>query len=98
MKKFFTYGLMVLLTCLTSFVSVDEVISAIKNGSVSQLSKYFDNTIEITFTDKANTYSKSQGELVLKDFFSNNGVKDFEVVHKGENGGAQFIIGTLNTR
>ena len=87
-----------LMISLTSFVSVDEVISAIKNGSVSQLSKYFDNTIEITLTDKVNTYSKSQGELVLKDFFSNNEVKDFEIVHKGENGGAQFIIGTLNTK
>ena len=98
MKKFFTYASIVLLVCLTSFVSVDEVISAIKNGSVSQLSKYFDKTIEITLTDKANTYSKSQGELVLKDFFINNEVKDFEIVHKGENGGAQIIIGTLNTK
>ena len=41
MKKFFTYGLIVLFFCLSSFISVDEVISAIKNGSVSQLSKYF---------------------------------------------------------
>ena len=98
MKTVYTYGLILLLISLTSFVSADEVISYIKNGSVSQLSKYFDNTIEITLIDKANTYSKSQGELVLKDFFSNNEVKDFEIVHKGENGGAQFIIGTLNTK
>ena len=98
MKKFFTYGLIVLFFCLSSFISVDEVISAIKNGSVSQLSKYLDNTIEITFTDKSNTYSKSQAELVLKDFFNNNEVKGFELMHRGDNTNAQFLIGTLETK
>lgn len=98
MNGFLKYGLIVLLFCLTSFVSVDEVESAIKNGNASQLSKYFDNTIEITLTDKSNTYSKSQAELVLKDFFNNNVVKGFEIVHKGNNAGAQFIIGTLETK
>ena len=98
MKKFFTYGLIVLLFCLSSFISVDEVVSAIKNGSVSQLAKYLDNTIEITFTDKSNTYSKSQAELVLKDFFNNNEVKGFELMHRGDNTNAQFLIGTLETK
>ena len=83
---------------LSSFISVDEVVSAIKSGSVSQLSKYFDNTIEITFTDKSNTYSRSQAELVLKDFFTNNIVTGFEIVHKGDNSTAQFLIGTLDTK
>jgi len=82
---------------LSSFVSLDEVVNAIKKGNASQLSKFFDNTIEITVADKKNTYSKSQGELVLKDFFSNSSVKDFSIIHKGDNSGAQFIIGTLQT-
>ncbi len=98
MKKFLKYGLVLFLFFLSSFVSVDEVVSAIKNGNASQLSKYFDNTVEITVTDKSNTYSKSQAELVLKDFFNNNIVKNFDIVHKGDNTGAQFIIGTLNTK
>ena len=83
---------------LSSFVSLDEVVSAIKKGNASQLSKFFDNTIDITVEDKKNTYSKSQGELVLKDFFSNSAVKDFLIIHKGDNSGAQFIIGTLITK
>lgn len=98
MKKFLQYGAVVMVFFLSSFVSLDEVISAIKSGSASQLSKFFDNTIEITLPDKTNAYSKSQGELVLKDFFDNNGVKNFEVVHKGENSGAQYIVGTLDTK
>lgn len=98
MKKIITYGLLVLYFSLCSFVSVDEVLSAIKNGSASQLSKFFDNTIEISLQDKTNAYSKSQGELVLKDFFETNVVVNFEILHKGENAGAQFIIGKLDTK
>ena len=98
MKRYFTYCLIALLICSSSFVQVDDLVSAIKNGNASQLSKFFDNTVEIALPEKTNAYSKSQGELVLKDFFDNNGVKNFEVVQKGENAGAQFIIGTLNTR
>ena len=98
MKNILTYGPIVLLFFLSSFISVDEVVSAIKNGNASQLSKFFDNTIEITVSDKSNTYSKSQAELVVKDFFENNAVKDFEVLYKGDNGTAQFIIGKLATK
>ncbi len=98
MKNIITYISMVLLLFLSPFSSVDEVVSAIKNGSAAQLSKFFDNTIEITVSDKSNTYSKSQGELVVKDFFENNVVKDFEVMHKGNNAAAQFIVGTLKTK
>lgn len=98
MKKFLTYGIVALFFSLSSFISAEDVLVAIKNGSASQLSKFFDNTIEISLPDKTNAYSKSQGELVLKDFFDNNAVKSFEVIHKGENAGAQFFIGILETR
>jgi len=34
----------------------------------------------------------------LKDFFTSNPVKNFEILHKGENAGSQYCIGTLNTK
>ncbi|MEJ7672617.1 MAG: DUF4783 domain-containing protein [Chitinophagaceae bacterium] len=52
MTRFLKYGLIVLMFALSSFVSLDEVVSAIKTGNASQLSKFFDNTIEITVADK----------------------------------------------
>jgi hypothetical protein len=99
MKRFLTViasGL--LLSSFTLFSGLDDVINAMKSGNTDQIIKYFDNTIEITMPDKSNSYSKSQAELVLKDFFSSNPVKTFEVVHKGENGGSQYCIGTLVTK
>ncbi|HYK55893.1 MAG TPA: DUF4783 domain-containing protein, partial [Flavisolibacter sp.] len=52
----------------------------------------------ISLPDKSDSYSKTQAVIILKDFFTNNGVKGFDVIHKGDNGGSQFCIGTLQTR
>ncbi len=79
-------------------VGIDDVISAMKTGNSSQVAKYFDATVELSMPDKSNSYSKSQAELVLKDFFLSNPVKGFEVIHKGENAGSQYCIGTLVTK
>ena len=87
-----------LLSSFTIFSSIDEVISAMKAGNAADIAKFFDNTVEINMPDKSNSYSKSQAELVLKDFFSSHVVKSFTVIHKGENSGSQFCIGTLVTK
>ena len=87
-----------LLLISSSFIPVDDVAIALKNGSASQLSRYFDNTVEISLPDKTNSYSKSQAELVLRDFFNTNSVKSFELLHRGDNSGSQYCIGVLETR
>ncbi len=99
MKHFFT--LSILVAFLSSFVlrvGIDDVIAAMKTGNSSLVAKYFDNSVEISMPDKSNSYSKSQAELVLKDFFASNPVKSFEIIHKGENAGSQYCIGTLQTK
>ncbi|MGG9961591.1 DUF4783 domain-containing protein [Ferruginibacter sp. SUN106] len=99
MKRFFTlFVTTVLLSSFTFFLSIDEVVNALRAGDAAQIAKYFDNTVEITMPDKSNNYSKNQAEIILKDFFGNNGVKGFEIIHKGENSGSQYCIGTLVTR
>ena len=77
---------------------IDDVISAMKSGNASGVTKYFDSYVDITMPDKSSNYSKSQGELILKDFFGNNGVKTFEVKHKGNNDNGDYCIGTLQTK
>jgi hypothetical protein len=87
-----------LFTSFKPALSIDDVVNAMKTGNVAAMATYFDNTVEITLPDKGNSYSKSQAELVLKDFFNNNPVKGFTVIHKGENAGYQYCIGTLVTK
>lgn len=99
MKQFFTLlTAMVILSSFTLNLSIDEVVAGLKNGDAAQIARHFDNTVEITMPDKSNNYSKNQAEIVLKDFFTTNGVKGFEVIHKGENSGSQYCIGTLVTK
>ena len=99
MKKTLLFLSAFLITIL-SFAQggIDEVISAMKSGNASGVTKYFDNYVDITMPDKSSNYSKSQGELFLKDFFTNNGVKSFDVKHKGNNDSGDYCIGTLQTK
>lgn len=102
MKRFFTF--LFLLFTLSSFReqtgSIDDVIGALKAGNTGELARFIDDNsgMELELPDKSNSYSKPQAIQVLKDFFTNNGVKTFDVKHKGDNAGAQFCIGTLQTR
>ncbi len=77
---------------------IDEVIAAIKSGNVVHVASFFDNTVEITMPDKSNSYSRSQAELVLKDFFNTYAAKGFDVIHKGISSGSQYCIGTLRSK
>lgn len=97
MKALLTLFVIPLFALIIS-ISVDDVVSAIRNGDATEVAKYFDNTIEITLPDKSASYSKSQAEVVLRDFFTTNVVKAFEVQHKGEKAGSQFCIGSLQTK
>ena len=99
MKSFFTLlTVSLLMSSFTFFSSIDEVITAMKAGNSSEIAKFFDNTVEVNMPEKSNSYSKSQAELVLRDFFNTNTVKTFEIIHKGENAGSQYCIGTLVTK
>jgi len=87
-----------LLVSFTALVGINEVITGIKAGDAAQVAKHFDNTVEITLPEKSNSYSKSQAELILRDFFANNPVKSFTLLHQGDNAGSQYCIGTLVTK
>ncbi len=87
----------VLLVGFTAVAGLDDVINGIKTGNAVSVSKYFDNTVEITLAGKSNNYSKSQGEAILRDFFANNIVKSFTILHQGDAGASKFLIGNLIT-
>jgi hypothetical protein len=101
MKAILTTMLLSTLLVLSSFTqnnAIDEVIGALRSGNSNELSKFFDDNVELTLPEKRNSYSKAQAQLVVKDFFSNNNVKGFELKHKGDDShGGHFCIGTLQT-
>lgn len=78
--------------------SIEQVLVALRTGNATELAKYFDSRVDISLPNKSDNYSRNQAEMILKDFFASNEVKNFIVKHKGENNGSQFCIGLLQTR
>jgi hypothetical protein len=101
MKAIFTSLLVAGLVVFSSFAqsdNIDGVIGALRSGNAAELAKYFDENVELTLPVKSDSYSKAQAQVIIKDFFSNNGVRTFELKHKGDSPGGHYCIGTLQTK
>ena len=96
MKKLLLF-IFIISLCSFSYISFTEVINAFKSGNSSEVAQYLDNSVEITLSHKSKSYSKNQASLVLRDFFNENPVKNFEVIHQSENESSAYCIGTLIT-
>jgi hypothetical protein len=101
MKKLLGMALVAISIGLFSFqvaISIEDVISAMRVGNASKLSEYFDARVDVSLPGRSDNYSKSQAEMILKDFFHSNKVRSFDVKHRGENkDGSLFCVGTLET-
>lgn len=76
----------------------DEIALAIKGGNAAGISRFFAASVDLKVLEKENIYSKSQAELILKDFFSKHIIKNFSIAHKSAlKNDSQFAIGTLET-
>lgn len=78
---------------------VDEVYRTLNAGEVANVVKYFDNIVDITIKDEQSTYSKSQAEMVLRNFIAKNPVQSFTLKHKGNaaSDNTTYLIGELKT-
>lgn len=101
MKMIFTFLIATfILPCMsfTSIEEVDDVILALSKGDAVTMAKFFDTNVEISVLGKTGTYGAKQAELILKNFFDNNPVESFEMLHKGENNGSTYCTGNLKTK
>jgi hypothetical protein len=77
---------------------IDDIVIAMKSGNATQLSRYFDSRVDISLPDKSDNYSRTQAEMVIRDFFSSNAVRNFEIKYKSESNGSKYCLGTLQTK
>lgn len=86
---------------ISSFQNANDVIkkvtTALQNGNLQDLSKFFNKTVELEILGDENFYSISQAELLLKDFFEKNKPSKFVVNHQGTKDATSYAIGTLTT-
>lgn len=65
-----------------------------KTGSSKELVKNFNSMVELNFEGEKSNYSKSQAELVLKEFFKKYPATDFQYIHQGASKqGLTYVIG-----
>ncbi len=82
-----------------SVFAQDEIFSklrlAIKSGDANAISTYLDDNLDLKIENQEGTYSGTQAEFVLKDYFRKYPPLDFKYLHKGESpGGAKYAIGS----
>ena len=104
MKKLHFISLLVSITLFFGFSHTiiaqdlpEGISAAFKTGNAKELSKYFNTNVDLTLLEKQDIYSKSQAELILKDFFSKNQPSGFTVLHQGGKEGSKYVIGNLVT-
>ncbi|HOV10815.1 MAG TPA: DUF4783 domain-containing protein [Bacteroidales bacterium] len=72
------------------------VASAINAGDAKKLASYFSPSIDLTLPGTEGTYSKSQAEMIIKDFFTKYPPVSFKINQQGSsNEGSQFAVGTM---
>ncbi|MBL6449709.1 DUF4783 domain-containing protein [Fulvivirga sp. 29W222] len=73
---------------------INDVKEAIKTGSSKEIAKFLNQSVDVTLDGNMQSYSKTQAEYVLKDFFKNNPPSSFTIVHQGASkGGLPYAIG-----
>lgn len=78
---------------------INSVVAALRTGNASALAVHFSSTIDLTVPGSEGTYSKTQAELIVKNFFSTNKPSDFKINYQGSSGATtQFCVGTLTSQ
>ncbi len=76
----------------------ENIAAALKLGNSKELAKYFSPNVELVIGEKSGTFSKAQAEMMVKDFFAKNPVKDYKVMHQGNSqDNSLYTIGDLTT-
>lgn len=97
MKLFKAVLLLVTINCYSARADIyDDLAVAIRAGDTRQIASHFDSKVDLALSNVEDVYSKAQAELLIKDFFSRNPPKSFNLVHKGSSKeGTLFAVGTL---
>ena len=75
-----------------------EINKSIKKGDYKNLSKFFNETIELTLPGNEGSYSKIHAKMIIKEFFNDYHPHNFKVNNTGTvKQGTSFIIGELLT-
>ncbi len=74
-----------------------QVTAAIQAGNAAEVARYFNSMVDLTLPGFDDSYSKTQAEQIMKEFFAQHPVKSFKVTRQGSSpDGSQYSIGSLD--
>ncbi len=73
--------------------------TALKNGSAREVAQLFGPAVDLGVDGTKQSYSQTQAEFVVRDFFAKNPPTSFEFVHQGaSDAGTPYAIGRYGTK
>jgi orotate phosphoribosyltransferase-like protein len=98
-KRYFFTAILITSMLTGKAQALEDVVNSIRTSNITSITRYFDKFVSITIANNQSMYSKTQAEMVLKDFFAKNPVKEFVVVQQGSTQGnnSTYAIGNLTT-
>lgn len=78
---------------------VDDISNSLNKGEIANVAKYFDKVVDVTINNDVSTYSRSQAEMVVKNFLLKNTTQSFSIRYRGPvaRDNSIFLIGDLKT-
>lgn len=97
MKKILLIAINILLFTYLALAQEDvmtNIKTQLKKGDAKEVSRYLNDMVEISISGEKGSYSKTQAEFVLKDFFKRNPPFDYQKIHQGSSKeGLNYMIG-----
>ena len=64
--------------------SLEDLITSLEIRSSEEISNYFDSNSEIIINEKVSKGNKFQLTKTLDNFFTENNLREFKIIHKGD--------------
>lgn len=75
-----------------------RIASLIKSGSARELARYFNVSVQLTLPDDDGRYSRTQAELIIRNFFLKYPPSSFKINHHGSSSdGSRYYIGVYKS-
>lgn len=77
---------------------VEALVAAIEDGSSRRIALHFGSNVDLYLPRAEGTFSRSQSEIIFKEFFAQCKPKSFFISYQGTSmDGALYVIGILST-
>ena len=64
--------------------SLEDLITSLEIRSIEEISNYFDSNSKIIINEKVSKGNKFQLTKTLDNFFTENNLREFKIIHKGD--------------